>query len=159
MEVVIDAIRDEIKTLSETLSEDGGVNDILSIRAIYFGDPIIVPTDLYPCVLVEPNDDDDHAETTGYDKRLLKIRVTLMIDAREYFDASVDEATGDRLLVQATAKIAQWFRRRSKRTLDGRVMDTKVLNIDYRKQERGAVAAKASQLHLLIEKVYARVLD
>lgn len=161
MEDLIDKIIAEITSLSEKTAAEGGIADYLELRAVYFGDPGIIPQSLYPCCTVEAVDDDPDSETTSADRRDHRIVVSLHIDARNYFDSGVDEATGDRMLVQATSVIRDWFRRRSKRTLDGMtgVHDLSVGNVAYRVQNREPVITKTSRISLGISRSYARVLD
>lgn len=161
MEDLIDRIIAEITEMSQRTSDEGGLSDILDLRAVYWGDPGLIPQSLYPCVTVEPVDDDPQSETTASDKRIHRIVVSLHIDARAYFDSSVDEATGDRTLVVAAAKVMDWFRRRSKRTLDGMtgVHNVTVGSVAYRAQERGPVITKTSRISLGVSRSYARVLD
>lgn len=161
MEDVTDKIIEEVKTLSQMTAVEGGFSDIVSLQAVYFGDPGLVPVSMYPCVTVEPEDEDTDEETTGYDKRTLRVSVSVHIDAREYFEASEEEASGDRQLVQATSAIGAWFRRRSKRTLDGMagVHNLSVESVAYRVQARGPVITKTSRTTLVINRSYARVLD
>lgn len=159
MEDVIDKIIEEVGQVNLLDEADGGIADILPLQAIYFGDPGIIPASLYPCVTVSPDLDDPEGETTGYDKRALRVHVSLHIDARQYFDASADEAMGDRMLVKATFALTRWFRRRSKRTLDGLVIDTAVQDTAYRQLQRGNIPAKSSRTTLVVRKTYARNFD
>lgn len=159
MESVIDKIIEEVAIVNSLEQSEGGISDLLDLQAIYFGDPGIIPASLYPCVTVSPDLDDPEGETTGYDKRALRIHLSLHIDARQYFDANADEAMGDRMLVQATFALTRWFRRRSKRTLDGLVIDTSVQDTTYRQLQRGNIPAKSSRTTLVVQKTYARNFD
>lgn len=159
MEQVIDKVIAELGTMVVTPASGGGIEDILPLKAIYFGDPGIIPASLYPCAVVEPDDSDPQGGTTAADKRDLVVEVSLLIDARDYFDSAVDEAGGDRLLVQSVAKLERWFSTRRNRTLDGTVHNCAVGRIRYRKRERGVVFAKEAGTTLHIRKSYPRTLD
>ena len=157
MEAVADKIIEELKYLAETEQADSGILDIVPVQAVFFGDPGIIQQSLYPCITVQPESDVPIGETTGYDKRSLRIEVSLLIDAREYFDVNVDEAIGDRALVQATYNIARWFRRPAKRTLDQLpgVVEVAVEDTIYRTQDRN-IPIKLSRTVLVVQKNYAK---
>lgn len=161
MEELIDKIIEEVSGLSQLTAVEGGFGDVLEVKAIYFGDPGLIPQSLYPCVTVEGVDDDPESETTNSDRRLHRIVVSLHIDAREYYDTTVDEAKGDRMLIGATNAITTWFRRRSKRNLDGMagVHNLAVDNVAYRVQDREPVITKTSRISLLVSRSYARSFD
>ena len=160
MEQVIDRVIVEVKALTELPASEGGIADILPLKAVYFGDPGIMPVSLYPNVCVGPSDDDDSegGETTGSDQRTLSIDIILNLDARDYFDTDEEEASGDRALVQAASAIGRWFRRRDKRQLDGLagVRDVTVAGTQYRPMQRGQVITKSSRTTLHVTKNYLR---
>jgi hypothetical protein len=160
MEKVTDKIISEVQALSEMSLEDGGFAESLPLKAVYFGDPGLIPQSLYPCATVEPLVTDPEHQTTGADFDELSVVITLHIDARDYFDHNADEAIGDRALVVASGALRRWFRRRSKRTLDGDVTSLEVRGTAYpRPMVRGSVITKSSRTTLVVEKGYARVLD
>lgn len=158
MEAVIDKLVSELTTFKNTTEANGGCSDVLDIQAVYFGDPGLIPSDSYPCFTVEPVRDAPSSETTGYDIRDLEVTVTVLIDAREYFDSTVDEADGDRKLVKAMYLLQRWLRRSANRRLDGLdgVREVKVQSTDYMGQVRGNVVAKSAQVSLLVNKQYSR---
>lgn len=159
MEEVVDKIIEEIASLNDLAQSEGGLADLLPLKAVYFGDPGVIPASLYPCITVGPQTDAPNGGSTGYDTRDLRIELQVLIDARQYFDSDADEALGDRMLVQATFAVTRWFQRRSKRTLDGTVQNLTVGDTDYRAQMRGNVVSKSSRTTLTVRKTYARVLD
>lgn len=161
MEDVVDRLVEEVKALAETPAAEGGFAEALPLKAVYFGDPGIIPASLYPCATVDPVMDSEEDETTGADRRELMVEIGLHIDARDYFERDADEASGDRALVQATFALGRWFRRRSKRSLDGLtgVINVRVGDAQYRASARGSVITKSSKTTLRIRKGYARVLD
>ena len=158
MEAVIDKILAEVTTFKDTPSAEGGCSDILPIEVVWFGDPGIVMSELYPCVFVEPISDVPESETTGYEVRDLEISVTILIDIREEFDATVDEADGTRKLVQTAERLRSWLRRVGNRQLDGLqgVREVRVTSTDYMGQVRGSVVAKTAQITLLVNKQFPK---
>lgn len=156
-EDIIDMIVDEVKTCAQTLYADGGFADVLELKSVYFGDPGIIPGRLYPAATVDIRTDEEAGESTGTDKHKFPIAVSLHIDAREYFEKDSDEATGDRALVRATFSLSRWFKRRDKRTLDGRVLDIEVTDSQYSPDVRGNVVVKTSQTMLVVHKNYLKV--
>lgn len=151
-EEIVDKITDELSILSELDGEDGGLASIMIIEAVYFGDPGVIPVNSYPCFLVQPLRDAPNSETTGYEIRDLQVQITLLINASEFFEASVLEATGDRQLVQVIERVRDWFRRDSKRSLDSLagIREVKATAAEYNVQVRGGVIAKAAQVTLQV---------
>lgn len=154
MESVVDALVAELELFKDTLSADGGCSDIMTIEAVYWGDPGIIPVNSYPAFTVQPVRDLPDIETTGYEVRDLEVLVTLLIDSRAYWDASVLEATGDRQLVQVMERVRNWLRRDHNRSLSG-LDGTRELSIsatDYMVQVRGSVLAKSAQVTVTVNK-------
>lgn len=154
MEQVVDAIVTELTQLKDTPSSLGGCSDIMTIEAVYWGDPGIIPVNSYPCFTVQPVRDLPDIETTGYEVRDLEVLITLLIDSREYWDATVLEATGDRQLVQVMEKVRNWFRTDTNRHLDGLAgtREVSASSTDYMVQVRGSVLAKSAQVTLTVNK-------
>lgn len=158
MEQVTDKVITELEALVATTSAYGGISDFITIDVIYFGDPGIIPAVNYPCFVVQPMRDTPLRETTGYEVRELELLVQLLIDARTFFDADVDEANGDRVLVQAMEKVRAWFRRIDTRNLDGLAQTVKVTSAEYMVQQRDTVIAKSAQVTLVVHRNFPRVL-
>jgi hypothetical protein len=158
MEDVVDAIVSSLETFKDTEAVDGGCSDILTIEAVYWGDPGIIPVNSYPALLVQPVRDLPDVETTGYEVRDLEILVTLVVDSRAYWDASVLEANADRKMVQVMEKVRNWFRRDSTRSLNGLpgVREVVASATDYMVQVRGSVIAKSAQVTLTVNKQRGR---
>jgi hypothetical protein len=158
MEQVVDKLVAELNTFKATASASGGCSDVLNIEAVYWGDPGLIPSELYPCFTVEPVRDAPEKETTGYEIRDLVVTITVLIDLREYFDSSVDEAEGDRKLVQTMSLLQRWLRRTANRQMDGLagVREVKVSSTDYNGQVRGSVIAKTAQVSLTVNRQYSR---
>ena len=159
MEAVIDKLISELTTFKDTTEADGGCSDVLSIEAIYFGDPGLIPAELYPCFTVEPNLDRPRTGTTGYDVRDLQVTISVLIDSRIYFDSDVTEAEGDRKLVKTMFSLQRWLRRTANRKLDGLegVREVTVQQTDYMGQVRGSVVAKTASITVEVNKQYPKV--
>lgn len=158
MEQVIDKIIELLTTFKSTNSASGGISDIVTIEAIYFGDPGVIPAQLYPCFTVEPVRDTPESETTGYQIRDHEISINLLIDSRQYFDTSVAEASGDRKMVKAMQALQLYLRRNANRSLAGLagVREVAVSETDYMVQVRGSVIAKSARITLAVNKQYSR---
>jgi hypothetical protein len=154
VESVVDAIVAELELLKATPSAGGGCSDIMTIEAVYWGDPGIIPVNSYPCFTVQPVQDLPDIETTGYEVRDLQVLITLLIDSRAYWDATVLEATGDRQLVQVMEKVRNWFRTDHNRSLSGLAgtREVRASATDYMVQVRGSVLAKSAQVTLTANK-------
>lgn len=158
MEEVTDKLVAELTLFKDATSEDGGCSDILTIEAVYFGDPGVIPVNSYPCFTVQPEQDVPVSETTGYEVRDLRLLITLLIDAREFFDASVLEATGDRQIVKTMGLMRKWLRRTANRQLDGLegVREVQIASTDYLVQVRDDVIAKSAQTNVTVNRQYRR---
>lgn len=158
MEQVVDKLVAEITLWSNTASDDGGFADELQFQSVYWGDPGVMPTFSYPAVTVQPTADQPESETTGYEVVDLTILIGIHIDAREFFDASVEEATGDRTLVRAVSSLRRWLRRKSNRSLDGLagVRELRIVATDYLPEVRGEVITKSAQISLVVNRQYQR---
>jgi len=154
VESVVDAIVSQLEILKDTSASAGGCADIIEIEAVYWGDPGIIPVNSYPAFLVQPVRDLPDIETTGYEVRDLEVLITLVIDSRPYWDASVLEATADRKMVQTMEKVRNWFRTDHNRHLSGLagIREVKASATDYMVQVRGSVIAKSAQVTLAVNK-------
>lgn len=158
MEQITDKIVAELDLFKVADSADGGCSDIMTIEAVYFGDPGVIPVNSYPCFTVQPEQDVPVSETTGYEIRDLRLLITCLIDAREFFNADVLEATGDRQLVQAMGNLRRWLRRTANRRLDGLegVREVRIDSTDYLVQVRDDVVAKSAQINVTVNRQYRR---
>jgi hypothetical protein len=158
MEQVIDKVISELNTFIETPDAQGGCSDIMQIAAVYFGDPGVIPVNSYPAFTVEPVRDEPLSETIGYEVRRLVISISLLIDAREYFDADVLEASGDRDMVRTMANLRRWLRTTSNRQMDGLegVREASVSATDYMVQVRDSVIAKSAVINFVVDRQYSR---
>lgn len=159
MEQVIDKVIAELNSYARADSADGGISDILDVQAVYFGDPGIIPTWLYPVITVQPIRDAPLSETTGYEVRSLEVLITLSVDSREYFDKNVEEANGDRKLTQAALAMGRWLRTVANRRLDGdagNVREVQLNATNYMVEVRGTVITKSAQITLTVQKQYEK---
>ena len=156
MEEIIDRLIEEIKNLMSMTHADGGLSDTLEVKTVYFGDPVVIPQSLMPCIMVEPIAESPNGETTSYDKRFLEVNILVMIDAREYFEVDAEEAMGDRKLVQSAALVSRFFRTKEKRQLGGLVNDIMVNDTTYDIQDRGNAIVKTARVNLQIMKAFTR---
>jgi hypothetical protein len=163
MEQVLDKIKAEIESMRYTLSEDGGIADIISTNAeTKWGDPGWVLFDEYPFIIVEPVRDAPKDETigrTGFDVRLLTVQVSILVLAADYFDPAVSESPGDRVLVRSAMKTQRWLRRLGNRKLDDLegVRTVVVSDTNYVPQERGITPegfVKSALITLVVERKY-----
>jgi hypothetical protein len=161
LEAVIDKIIEQIGLLSQTPTSEGGFRDDVPITSVYFGDLGVFPQDAYPLAYVEPDLDTPEVRTTGYQRRNLVMRVALLLDARDYFEQSADEASGTRALVRASEAIRSHFERRSMLTLGSAegVVNVVVRDTAFIRNGRGKVVTKESHLTLVVQKSFKRVLD
>jgi hypothetical protein len=154
MEAIVDAIIAELTLFKDTASASGGCSDILEIEALYWGDPGSLPINAYPAIVAQPVNDRPDIETTGYEVRNFAVLVTVLINAKEYFDAEPLEATGDRQLTQVIEALRNWFRTDHNRSLSGLlgVREVVASGTDYMVQVRGSVIAKSAQVTLTVNK-------
>jgi hypothetical protein len=154
VEDIVDAIVAELELLKDATFADGGCSDILTIEAVYWGDPGIIPVNAYPCFTVQPVRDLPDIETTGYEVVNFEVLITLLIDSREFWNASVLEATGDRQMVKVMKNVRNWFRTDHNRSLRGQdgVREVKASGTDYMVQRRDSVVAKSAQVTLTVNK-------
>lgn len=158
MEAIVDKLVSELETFIDTTKDDGGCSDVLTIEAVYWGDPGIIPVNSYPCFTVQPERDEPVSETTGYEVRNNHLTITLLINASEYFESTPLEASGDRKMVVTMANLRRWLRRAANRQLDGMegVREVAVEATDYLVQVRDSVMTKSAQVSLTVNRQYSR---
>lgn len=158
MELVVDKIVSEITAFVNSPDSDGGCSDIIAIESVYWGDPGILPVNAYPAFTVQPVRELEDMETTGYEVMNLEILITLLVDSREYWDAAVLEASGDRKMTQVMQNLRRWFRKDSNRSLDGMagIREVRTTATDYMVQVRGTVVTKSAQVTLTVNQQYQR---
>lgn len=154
MEDVIDRLIEELDTMRTSGELTGIINVTTDTK---WDDPGIVLVDEYPYFYVAPMDDQLKSSTAGiagYDVRTLYIDVCLVINQSDYFDPSVEEVPGSRVLVQAMGKVSRRFRRLSKTKLDGLVRSMVVARIGYAPDVRGEAFVRMAVMRLVAEKQY-----
>ena len=70
-----------------------------SIKSIYTGDPHILPESVMPCIIVNPVRTDTEVADNARDVHTHSIAVSLVIDARQYFNATPDKMVGTEFLM------------------------------------------------------------
>lgn len=160
VEAIVEKVVNEVTLFTETPEANGGCSDIIPVAAIYWGDPGILPVNAYPALTVQPIRELEDIETTGYEVLDLEILLTLLVDSRDYWDADVLEASGDRKMVQVVENLRRWFRKDSNRSLDGMagIREVRTSATDYMVQVRGSVIAKSAQVTLTVNAQYQRQL-
>ena len=64
------------------------------IKAVYKGDIFLVPKASVPAIMVSPNGTEIRTQTNTQDVDIYTIDVTVVLDARDYFNTSPTELTG-----------------------------------------------------------------
>jgi len=75
-----------------------------TIRSFYIGDPILLPESAMPCIAISPNRSNITLADNQRDNREHTITVALIIDARQYFNATPDKMVGTTFLMETMAK-------------------------------------------------------
>lgn len=157
---VVNKVIEELNTLSSTSSAYGGLAGVIDITgSAKFGDPGWVLYDEYPFFMVIPVGEALTSETVGLagrDVRNLSIQIVLLIRASEYFDKTVADSEVDRLMVDVSSRIRQWFARMGKRQLApvSGVRYVVIPSVTYSPQERGEVFAKSATINMVVQKQY-----
>jgi len=157
---VVNKVIEELNDLSSTSSAYGGLSGIIEITgSAKFGDPGWVLYDEYPFFMVMPLGEVLTSETVGMagrDVRNLSIQIILLVRASEYFDKEVTDSETDRLMVEVSARIRDWFTRMGKRRLeplDG-IRNVVIPTVSYMPQERGEVFTKSAIINMVVQKQY-----
>ena len=69
------------------------------IKSFYTGDPHILPESVMPCIIVNPVRTDTEVADNARDVHTHSIAVSLVIDARQYFNATPDKMVGTDFLM------------------------------------------------------------
>lgn len=159
MEQVIDKIIEEIKAMNELDTDEGGFADFLALKDVKFDDPGLVIVDEYPYAFVAPVSDEPERETMGLagsDMRRLFINVVFVVNAADYFDPEVSEASGSRELIRASGLLRNWLRRLGKRKLDGLegVRNLVVQSTNYVPDLRGDAFVRTAVTTIYVDRQY-----
>lgn len=155
--VRVKSIIEEMAALDST---SGGFLDIIEIRQVVFGDPPKIQTNLYPIILVEPDDTGSGGETTGYYKREHRITVSVFLNAPEYFSRNQDTIISKDTLSKVIGIIDAWFQNNSRRVLEGLpgVESINFVGADYSVQRRLASAnVKGASITFEVLRKYMKV--
>lgn len=157
---VVNKVIEELNTMASTSSAYGGLSGIIQMDTpAKFGDPGWVLHDEYPFFMVMPVGEAISSETVGLAGRTvrnLSIQIVLLIRANEYFDKAISDSEVDRLMVEVSLRVRNWFSRMENRTLDSLqgVRAVTIPAVAYGPQERGEVFAKSAVISLVVQKQY-----
>lgn len=157
---VVNKVIEELNELSSTPYTEGGLAGVMDITtSAKFGDPGWVLYDEYPFFMVLPVGEALVSETIGLagrDVRNLSIQIVLMVRAHDYFDKTIVDSETDRLMVDVSSRIRQWFSRLEKRRLEPSVgvRNMVIPTITYTPQERGEVFVKTAVINVVVQKQY-----
>lgn len=70
------------------------------VKAFYIGDPNIIPESLLPCIMINPIQTETNVLDNQRDSHVHNIEVSLIIDARQYFDATPEQMVGTEFLME-----------------------------------------------------------
>lgn len=74
------------------------------VKSFYIGDPMLIPESAMPCISVSPNRSDFEILDNARDGRTHTINVALIIDARQFFDATPAKMVGTTFLMEIMQK-------------------------------------------------------
>ena len=156
MEQVVDALIADMDELSDTAE----FHDVMDVGTeCKFDDPGLVTIHEYPYIYVAPINEMPVGETAGlagYDIRQLTIQIGVVVNASDYFDASVSELPASRELVAAANLIRKRLRRLGKRTLDdlSGVRNMDIEQINYVPDLREDVFVRVAVTTITVERQY-----
>ena len=70
------------------------------IKAFYIGDPFIIPESLMQCIMINPIRTETNIIDNQRDSHSHSIEVSLIVDARQYFDATPENMVGTLFLME-----------------------------------------------------------
>jgi hypothetical protein len=74
------------------------------IKSFYVGDPILIPDSAMPCIAICPVSSNITIADNARDVRVHKIQISLIIDARKYFNSTPNEMVGTTFLMETMSK-------------------------------------------------------
>ena len=74
-----------------------------TIASIYVGDPYILPDSVMPCLIINPVNTETSVFDNARDLHEHNITISLVIDARQYFNATPDKMVGTVFLMDTMA--------------------------------------------------------
>lgn len=122
------------------------------IASIYLGDVGIYPPKAFQApsgeqraaLVLSPHYDRLESRAPNAELRTFGIHVIVMVNMTPYFEAMPVEAFGERLLVTLTTRIRGFLGQDSQFDLGGRVLTTKVGDIQWNWMQRGQTAIRAA---------------
>ena len=75
-----------------------------AIKSFYVGDPILLPESAMPCISISPNKTNITIADNQRDNREHTIDIALIVDARQFFNATPDKMVGTTFLMEIMAK-------------------------------------------------------
>lgn len=73
------------------------------VNSIYVGDPYILPDSVMPCLIINPVNTETSVFDNARDLHEHNITISLVIDARQYFNATPDKMVGTVFLMDTMA--------------------------------------------------------
>ena len=73
------------------------------VNSIYVGDPYILPDSVMPCLIINPVNSETSVFDNARDLHEHSITISLVIDARQYFNATPDKMVGTVFLMDTMA--------------------------------------------------------
>ncbi len=70
------------------------------VKAFYVGDPWIIPESLLPCIMLNPIRTETNILDNQRDSHVHNIEVSLIVDARQYFNATPEKMVGTEFLME-----------------------------------------------------------
>ena len=70
------------------------------VRAFYVGDPFIIPESLLPCIMINPIRTETNIIDNQRDSHIHNKEISLIVDARQYFDATPAQMVGTQFLME-----------------------------------------------------------
>lgn len=134
MEQVLDKLVADIQDLADKPFSIGGFSDEMPLESdVYWGEsPTFTGIESYPLIEVAPVLSEPAGGTTQKVNRELTIRVTLLYDARAFFDETeTAEATASREVVRTMDSIEKYLEQTASTTLDGLARKAEVGATDY----------------------------
>jgi len=74
------------------------------IKSFYVGDPIMIPDSAMPCISISPDNSVITVADNQRDVRTHKIQISLIADARKYFNKTPNEMVGTTFLTETMSK-------------------------------------------------------
>ena len=70
------------------------------VKAFYIGDPWLIPASSLPCLMIAPDKTESDIADNARDLHTHSIVISLIIDARQYFNATPDKMVGTDFLMK-----------------------------------------------------------